>query len=45
MSEVVGNKTDSTASNSLYGLNEVQSDHIHSACKCYPTLANSVTVA
>ena len=42
--DVVGNKTDTHAGDSLYGKIETLTDHIHSTTKVYPTLANGVTV-
>ena len=42
--EVIGNKTDNEAGNSVYAKLYTLSDHIHSACKVYPTLAAGVTL-
>ena len=52
MSDVIGNKTDTTAGTSLIALIkaidadiEILSDHVHGVSKCYPTLAAGVAVA
>lgn len=42
--DVVGNKTDTHAGNSLYAMTETLLEHVHSASKVYPTLATAVTV-
>jgi hypothetical protein len=43
-SDVIGNKTDTHVGNSLYSHAETIDDHVHSASKVYPTLADGVTV-
>lgn len=45
ISDVVGNKTDTVAWNSVWALSDKINDHNHSSSKVYPTLANWVTVA
>jgi len=42
--DVVGNKTDTSAGNSLYAHSEVLLDHVHSASEVFPTLANGIAV-
>lgn len=42
--DVLGNKTDNESGNSVYSKLHMLSDHIHSACKVYPTLANGITL-
>lgn len=44
MSQVVGNKTDDEAGTSLMSRLYIISQHIHSAAKLYPTLANATTI-
>ena len=44
MRDVIGNKTDTQAGNSLYALVDTLNDHIHTEAKVYPTLANGVEV-
>ncbi len=42
--DVIGSKSDGHTGDSLYAKAETMSDHIHSECKVYPTLAPGVTV-
>ena len=42
--DVIGNKTDTHDGNSIYSKLEEAEEHIHSVAKCYPTLANGITV-
>lgn len=42
--DVVGNKTDDQAGNSIASKTNVNDKHIHSNQRCYPTLANGVTL-
>lgn len=45
LNSVIGTKADDEFSNSLYGLNYIQTQHIHSIQRCYPDLSNGSTVA
>jgi hypothetical protein len=42
--DVIGNKTDDHLGDSVYSLLKTINEHMHSAVKCYPTLANGVSV-
>lgn len=42
--DVIGNKTDTEAGNSIYSKSVRIEEHIHSACKVYPTLASGITI-
>lgn len=42
--DVIGNKTDTDAGDSLYSLIHILGDHVHSPSKVYPTLATGVVV-
>lgn len=44
MRDVIGDKLDDVAGNSLYALIKTLNEHFHSASKVYPTLANGVVV-
>lgn len=43
--DVIGNKTDDEDGTSLYSQGYIHGKHIHSPGRCYPTLANGVTVS
>jgi hypothetical protein len=42
--DVIGNKTDTHSGDSIYALEKLLTEHIHSPSKVYPTLASGVTV-
>jgi len=42
--DVIGNKTDSSNGDSLYAITRLVEARLNNASKCYPTLANGVTV-
>ncbi len=44
LGDVIGNKTDTHAGDSIYSILEVLKDHNHSACNVYPYLAGGVQI-